>query len=217
MKKIVLMLATLFIMAGVQAQSKQKVSKAKSEKMAKANLAKAEKERLAAEETEKNKMAAEQMETERLAALQSEKDSLDSERLKEEARDRELFIKDSIVKLNNENERLAQEKMAIIKKGRSEIYTNAGLDEYQTKRVMDINASYFAMANAIKQDASLDAKAMDKKLKALNKERLKKIKDLVGRKKTDALEKSRKELRADNAEDPDVQWLYELDDTKGKK
>ncbi|MBK8712125.1 MAG: hypothetical protein IPL97_09685 [Niastella sp.] len=217
MKKIVLMLATLFIIAGVQAQSKSKVAKAKSEKMAKANLAKAEKERMAAEENEKTKMAAEQMETDRLAALQAEKDSLDSERMKEEARDRELFVKDSIVKVNQENERIAQEKMAVIKKGRSEIYTNAGLDEYQTKKVMDVNSTYFARANSIKQDGSLDAKAMDKKLKALNKERLKKIKDLVGRKKADALEKSRKELRTDNAEDTDVQWLYELDDAKGKK
>ena len=203
MKKLMLLLVTAFIVAGTQAQTKEEIEKRKAAKEEQAKLTSDQ-----AAIDKEQAVLAEQARQEKIKMFKETraqwvKDSLRS-------------IQDSSNKVQTENDRLSTEKYLAVDKSRNDVYTAAGLSDYEMQKVKVINSQYYARAKAINADESIAGDIKSKRLAALNKERLKKIKATLGGKKASALEKARK-TTAQNAEDSDSQWLYEIDSTKGKK
>ena len=208
MKKLMLLLVTAFIVAGTQAQTKEEIEKRKA--------AKEEQAKLNADQVALEKEQAVLAEQSRLEKIKMFKDSVMAENRAQWVKDSLRSIQDSSNKVQAENDRLSTEKYLAIDKSRNDVYTAAGLSDYEMQKVKVINAQYYARAKAINADESIAGDIKAKRLAALNKERLKKIKDALGGKKASALEKARK-TTAQNAEDTDSQWLYEIDNAKGKK
>jgi len=208
MKKLMLLLVTAFIVAGTQAQTKEEIEKRKA--------AKEEQAKLTADQVALEKEQAVMAEQSRLEKIKMFKDSVMAENRAQWVKDSLRSIQDSSNKVQAENDRLSTEKYLAIDKSRNDVYTAAGLSDYEMQKVKVINAQYYARAKAINADESIAGDIKAKRLAALNKERLKKIKDALGGKKASALEKARK-TTAQNAEDTDSQWLYEIDNAKGKK
>ena len=208
MKKLMLLLVATFIVAGTQAQTKEEIEKRKA--------AKEEQAKLNADQVALEKEQAVLAEQSRLEKIKMFKDSVMAENRAQWVKDSLRSIQDSSNKVQAENDRLSTEKYLAIDKSRNDVYTAAGLSDYEMQKVKVINAQYYARAKAINADESIAGDIKAKRLAALNKERLKKIKDALGGKKASALEKARK-TTAQNAEDTDSQWLYEIDNAKGKK
>ncbi len=208
MKKLMLLLVTTFIVAGTQAQTKEEIEKRKA--------AKEEQAKLTADQVALEKEQAVMAEQSRLEKIKMFKDSVMAENRAQWVKDSLRSIQDSSNKVQAENDRLSTEKYLAVDKSRNDVYTAAGLSDYEMQKVKVINAQYYARAKAINADESIAGDIKAKRLAALNKERLKKIKDALGGKKASALEKARK-TTAQNAEDTDSQWLYEIDNAKGKK
>lgn len=208
MKKLMLLLVAAFVVAGTQAQTKEEVEKRKA--------AKEEQVKKNADQVALEKEQAVLAEKARLEKIQMFKDSMMAETRAQWVKDSLRSIQDSSNKVQAENEKITQEKYLAVDKSRSDVYQTAGLSDYEIQKVKSINAQYYARANAINTDASVADEIKTKRLAALNKERLKKIKSALGGKKADSLEKARKNS-VRNAEDADVQWIYTLDDTKAKK
>jgi hypothetical protein len=208
MKKLMLLLVTAFIVAGTQAQTKEEIEKRKA--------AKEEQAKLTSDQAAIDKEQAVLAEQARQEKIKMFKDSVIAETRAQWVKDSLRSIQDSSNKVQTENDRLSTEKYLAVDKSRNDVYTAAGLSDYEMQKVKVINSQYYARAKAINADESIAGDIKSKRLAALNKERLKKIKATLGGKKASALEKARK-TTAQNAEDSDSQWLYEIDSTKGKK
>ena len=208
MKKLMLLLVAAFLVAGTQAQTKEEIEKRKA--------AKAEQVKLSADQAALDKEQAILAEKARLEKIKMFKDSVEADTRAQWVKDSLRSIQDSSNKVQAENEKLTQEKYLSVDKSRNDVYGAAGLSDYEIQKVKAINAQYYARANAIQSDAGIADEIKTKRLAALNKERLKSIKSVLGGKKADSLEKARKNS-VRNAEDSDIQWIYSLDDAKAKK
>ncbi len=215
MKKITLLLVVAFLFAGFNADAQKKSKSSGKAKAEAERIIKEEQAKKAAEETENDRLMAEAAETARRDRMKIEKDSIERETAAEFTKDSLRAEKHRMNKEREENERLSQEKKHKINKNRDDINAAAGLNEYQGQQVKSINEQYHARAKAIKEDAAMSEDEKKTKLYALNKERVGKIKGIVGKKKAEALEKSRKEITDQN--DDESNWVNEAGGKKTKK
>jgi hypothetical protein len=92
-----------------------------------------------------------------------------------------------------------------IQKLHSDMIQGVPLSDYKSRQVKIINTSFSEKAKVIVQDGDANAKAQE--LAALNEERRKKIKALLGKSKEKKLEKERKAFIKKNGVNADIAWM----------
>ena len=162
MKKLMLLLVTAFIVAGTQAQTKEEIEKRKA--------AKEEQAKLTSDQAAIDKEQAVLAEQARQEKIKMFKDSVMAETRAQWVKDSLRSIQDSSNKVQTENDRLSTEKYLAVDKSRNDVYTAAGLSDYEMQKVKVINSQYYARAKAINADESIAGDIKSKRLAALNKE-----------------------------------------------
>ena len=141
MKKLMLLLVTAFIVAGTQAQTKEEIEKRKA--------AKEEQAKLTSDQAAIDKEQAVLAEQARQEKIKMFKDSVMAETRAQWVKDSLRSIQDSSNKVQTENDRLSTEKYLAVDKSRNDVYTAAGLSDYEMQKVKVINSQYYARAKAI--------------------------------------------------------------------
>ena len=216
MKKIFLTaLAFSVAIFAAEAQTKKKKSKKKpvsKEQKLNADISKIKRDKAA------------KFEEERLERMQE-----DSMRIADETR--EEFVKDSLRQdwkakklaevdsTNNVNwTKTMADKDAWYNHDRSQTVINkrAGLNDIQGRKVKEINEDYNNRAKLVKENIELTDEQKKTQLVALNTERREEIQAVVGKKKTEKLEKERMNYSKKNSDDMDSRWINDAAVAKGK-